>query len=145
MTKEEAKKYADNMTYRDAINNLMKARSIPYRKATFIKINELLKTLEQQPNEDCISRQAALEPYQTLDNSDVISVWMIRKNIEQMPPATPKPKTGQWIVNEQLGNNIQCSECGMLLGLNKEDIDEGWKLPNYCSNCGIMNLMETEK
>ena len=49
MTREEAEKYADNMTYRDAINNLMKARSIPYRKATFIKINELLKALEQEP------------------------------------------------------------------------------------------------
>ena len=49
MTREEAEKYANNMTYRDAINNLMKARSIPYRKATFIKVNELLKALEQEP------------------------------------------------------------------------------------------------
>lgn len=49
MTREEAEKYAKEMTYRDAINNLMKARSIPYRKATFIKVNELLKTLEQEP------------------------------------------------------------------------------------------------
>lgn len=55
MTKEEAEKYAKEMTYRDAINNLMKARSIPYRKATFIKVNELLNALEQEPKKckDC--------------------------------------------------------------------------------------------
>lgn len=57
MTREEAAKYAENMTYRDAINNLMKAKSIPYRKATFIKVNELLKVLEQEPCEDAINRQ----------------------------------------------------------------------------------------
>lgn len=49
MTREEAEEYAKEMTYRDAINNLMKARSIPYRKATFIKVNELLNALEQEP------------------------------------------------------------------------------------------------
>ena len=49
MTREEAEEYAKEMTYRDAINNLKQARSIPYRKATFIKVNELLKTLEQEP------------------------------------------------------------------------------------------------
>ena len=49
MTNKEAEEYAKKMTYRDAINNLMKARSIPYRKATFIKVNELLNALEQEP------------------------------------------------------------------------------------------------
>lgn len=47
MTEEEAKRYAENMTYREAICNLKQAKSVPYRKATFIKINELLDELEQ--------------------------------------------------------------------------------------------------
>lgn len=47
MTEEEAKRYAENMTYREAIYNLKQAKSVPYRKATFIKINELLDKLEQ--------------------------------------------------------------------------------------------------
>lgn len=46
MTREEAKEYAKGMTYRDAICNLIMARAIPYRKATFIKINELLDEIE---------------------------------------------------------------------------------------------------
>lgn len=131
MTNKEAEKYADNMTYRDAINNLMKARSIPYRKATFVKINELLKALEQQLSEDTISRQAALEPYQTLDNNDTISVWMIRKNIEQIPPTTPQPKTGQWINGDSI-----CPCCGKDKYENLDaDIYADWR-PRFCPNCG---------
>ena len=49
MTREEAEKYAENMTYREAIYNLKQAKSVPYRKATFIKVNELLNELEQEP------------------------------------------------------------------------------------------------
>lgn len=57
MTREEAEKYAENMTYREAIYNLKQAKSVPYRKATFIKINELIDELEQEPfmNKACVS------------------------------------------------------------------------------------------
>lgn len=57
MTREEAKKYADVMTYEQAISNLLHAKNVPYRKATFIKVNELLDELEQEPfmNKPCIS------------------------------------------------------------------------------------------
>ena len=36
------------MTYHEAIYNLKQAKSVPYRKATFIKIYELLDKLEQE-------------------------------------------------------------------------------------------------
>lgn len=49
MTREGAEKYAENMTYREAICNLKQAKSVPYRKATFIKVDELLDKLEQEP------------------------------------------------------------------------------------------------
>lgn len=55
MTKEEATKYAENMTYREAICNLKQAKSVPYRKATFIKIDELFNELEQNPKTGYIS------------------------------------------------------------------------------------------
>lgn len=48
MTREEAEKYAENMTYREALYNLKQGKSVPYRKATFIKVNELLNELEQK-------------------------------------------------------------------------------------------------
>ena len=49
MTREEAEKYAKKMTYHEAIHNLKQAKSVPYRKATFTKVNELLNDLEQEP------------------------------------------------------------------------------------------------
>ena len=60
MTKEEAEIYAQSMSFKDAIYNLMQAKSVPYRKATFIKIKELFKTLEQEPfiNKPCVSEKA---------------------------------------------------------------------------------------
>ncbi len=45
---------------------------------------------KQEPSEDCISRQAALRPYDGLKDDDVIAVWLIRKNIEQQKTVNPQ-------------------------------------------------------
>ena len=52
MTREEAEEYAKNMTYRDAVYNALQGKSIPYRKATLIKLYELLDMIEPQKSED---------------------------------------------------------------------------------------------
>lgn len=46
MNREEAEEYAKNMTYRDAIYNALQGKCIPYRKATLIKLYELLDAIE---------------------------------------------------------------------------------------------------
>jgi hypothetical protein len=46
MTNEDAKKFAKNMTYKEAINNVLSARCVPNRKATKIKLLDLLEILE---------------------------------------------------------------------------------------------------
>ena len=51
MTREEAKEYAKTMTYRDAVYNALQGKCIPYRKATLIKLYELLDVVEPQENE----------------------------------------------------------------------------------------------
>lgn len=51
MTREEAEAYAKDMTYRDAVYNALQGRAIPYRKATLIKLYELLDRLEQEPDD----------------------------------------------------------------------------------------------
>ena len=48
MTNEEAKEYAKDMSYRDAVYNALQGRCIPYRKATLIKLYELLDMVEPQ-------------------------------------------------------------------------------------------------
>ena len=47
MNMEEAKRIADQMSYEDAVYNAMKGRCVPYRKATRIKLNELLEVARE--------------------------------------------------------------------------------------------------
>jgi hypothetical protein len=73
MTKEEAEEYAKEMTYSDAVHNALQGKCIPYRKATLIKLYELLDKLEQEPCDvpdinvgDMISRQKAIDAIDAL-------------------------------------------------------------------------------
>ena len=51
MAREEAEEYAKEMTYRDAVHNALQGKCIPYRKATLIKLYELLDMIEPQKSE----------------------------------------------------------------------------------------------
>ena len=51
MTKEKAEEYAKEMTYRNAVYNALQGKCIPYRKATLIKLYELLDVVEPQKSE----------------------------------------------------------------------------------------------
>ena len=53
---EEAKIVADKMTYADAVCNVLASRCVPYRKATNIKLKELLeisKSVDEAKNKGC--------------------------------------------------------------------------------------------
>ena len=144
MTKEEAEKYAENMTYREAIHNLKQAKSVPYRKATFIKINELLDKLEQEPvtkNDavDAISREQALQELKEsaehhVNNSrEEVLLRRDRDIIRALPPVTPRePRKGYWIEHpHECGINweysmYECSECHEWTEDNSD----------FCPNCG---------
>ena len=52
MTREEAEEYAKKMTYRNAVHNALQGKCIPYRKATLIKLYELLDVIEPQKRRD---------------------------------------------------------------------------------------------
>lgn len=47
MNLEEAKKVADNMSYTQAVYNALGAKGVPFRKATKIKLQELLEIAKQ--------------------------------------------------------------------------------------------------
>ena len=47
MTIEEAKEYAKTMSYEQAVYNALQGRAIPYKKATKIKLDELLKRAKE--------------------------------------------------------------------------------------------------
>ena len=69
MTREEAEKYAKKMTYRNAVYNALQGKCIPYRKATLIKLHELLDMVEPQ---DIVKRKKGTprEDYEPLYNCE---------------------------------------------------------------------------
>jgi len=90
------------------------------------------KYAEQEPCDDAISRQATLEPYKVLNDTDTLCVALIRANIMQQPSVRPQePKTGHWIIDKGsldafYGEVCKCSECGV------ESIGES----DFCPYCG---------
>lgn len=56
MTREEAEEYAKGMTFHDAVYNALQGKCIPYRKATLIKLYELLDIVEPQASPTGVER-----------------------------------------------------------------------------------------
>lgn len=86
------------------------------------------KYIEQEPCEDCVSRQAAINACLDGWNKDFKEIVT---DIRTLPPVTPTHKTGKWkrkIVDDGYNADWKCSECGY-----KEMTDFPTK---YCPNCG---------
>ena len=86
-----------------------------------------IKALEQQPCDDCISRETVLEIIEKEDfKGDAIY------GIERLPSVTPTRPTGKWIDIGDEGIIFKCSLCGMRTTIES----------HYCPNCGAR--MEAE-
>jgi hypothetical protein len=145
MTREEAKKYAENMTYREAIYNLKKAKSVPYRIATFIKVSELLNELEQEPCKDAVSVASVFEimgnlmsiPYDFDRSITEKDVSESMDKIRELPRVTPRePRKGHWIYDYTSADGhrtYHCSECGCYLQPKHSEPLNSFK---WCSLCG---------
>lgn len=114
-----------------------------YREALVIAI----EALEKEHCEDCISRQVALVGLASIAKakakSDAQKSLMGRVMFftEQLPPVTPRPRAGHWIVDvDRWGdivttvNGYRCSEC------NNFNTDRD----KYCPNCGCRMKGESE-
>lgn len=96
------------------------------------EVEEIMAALEQQPCEDAISRQVIKE--QMIKYGFHAPDMTVTEFVENLPPATPQPKTGYWIADvDRWGdivttvNGYRCSEC------NAFDTDKD----NYCPSCGL--------
>lgn len=93
-----------------------------------------IKALEQQPCEDCISRQEALSHKHIVYDDDGIGYSVVRVDeIMALPSVQPTRPTGKWIDIGDEGLVFKCSLCG-----NKKTIES-----NYCPNCGA-RMAESE-
>jgi len=95
-----------------------------------------IKALEQEPCDDCVSRQAvlAIAGDSCLDLDSYEDTKEFCDAIKELPPVTPKREQGEWIevhpLQEDDGGAYMCSKCRC--GHPCIDPDY-WK---YCPNCG---------
>lgn len=119
-----------------------------------------IKALEQQPCEDCISREAVIDIINFEDewlfdakshNTDTqVAFSTIRLKISELPSVTPQPKKGHWIMpayddgmSEPIYYQVRCSECGFDLDPQTWHMElHQYGADRYCPNCGCR--MESE-
>lgn len=107
--------------------------------------NLAIKALEQQPCDDCVSRNFMYELGATcIATRDKNYKLIALGTIENLPPVQPKPKTGHWIFDN---NNWRCSECNetpKTIGYvgTADFMTEHFK---FCNHCGAkMEPQESE-
>ena len=134
------------MTNEEAIN-MLKSKMDGHTDTSYEWVETVrmaIKALEQQPCEDCVSRETVIE---WLKDKDIIKTKNqeenARRELAELPPVTPQPKTGHWIVireefefmggivNEPRG--CKCSNCNKVVRFKSD----------FCPNCGAK--MEVEE
>ena len=110
---------------------------IYYQKEYEEAVNMAIKALEQQPCEDCISRQYLIERATSWDKHFADSErYVSLTDIQNAPSVTPQPKRGKWIVHPKgIGAHLVCNKC-----LSNAPYD---CKTNYCPKCGAK--MEVDK
>lgn len=110
---------------------------------------QAIKALEQEPCNDAISRQAAIDCLNadfTIDGKENMETVVdyingAFKQIKALPSVTPQPKTGRWIekyAEDACGERYSywaCSECGRSVGFNLANIEDVLSDYPYC-HCG---------
>lgn len=102
------------------------------------------KALEQEPCDDCISRQQAIDAIDALylagdssasfradaEGDTLIGKYQAITALDDLQPVTPQPKMGMWIEHfDESGKWYECDQC---------HTDWGGSV-NYCPNCGSYN------
>jgi DNA-directed RNA polymerase subunit RPC12/RpoP len=134
---EEIINRGKNMTREEAIEYLKLAdttvgKKIKTRIAEAIEM--AIKALEQEPCEDAISRQAALDCLTATGLKKYDYILNARNKIKSLPSVAPQPKMGHKVFRD---NTYNCSECDSLV-LNGD---------NYCAKCGakMVDPQESEE
>lgn len=96
-------------------------------------IDYAIASLEQEPCDDCISRQAAENiTWDEPSYTDALNfLTEVRDKTRALPSVTPKPKTGHWIIISP--TDMYCSECN--------EIEHLATSRRFCAYCGA-NMVE---
>lgn len=94
-------------------------------KGTFERIYNDCKD-EQQPSDDCISREAVIRLVEQYPNIIGNRCSGLIADIKHLPSVTSKPKIGHWIDASEGLIPYACSKCGTV----------EFKISKYCPKCG---------
>ena len=97
----------------------------------FNSIKKFVCDLEQEPCEDCVSRQAVKE--QMFKYGFLAPDMTVTEFIEDLPPVIPQPKTGHWIKSKD--GYMRCDLCGSRGSAIKA---------RFCHHCGA-KMVELQK
>lgn len=115
VAKEQAELYECYMQHGeqgDYVNECLKCAEEHRQLAEWLKE---LKQLRGQRCDDAISRQAVEEiTWEDPSYTDSLNVLAeVRDKVRELPPVTPQPKVGRWIIIDDCERFIaECSECG---------------------------------
>ena len=116
------------MTKEEHIKNLKAIKKVGLCKKYLDSMNEAIKALEQQPSEDCVSRQAVIDL--------IYADWKyegLELSVNELPPVTPKHKGGEWI-NSVYSVGFTCT-CCLLTQTSGIKYD-------FCPSCGCRMTKE---
>lgn len=94
--------------------------------------DRIIQALEQQPSEDCISRESVIE---WLKDKDIIKTKNqeenARKELAFLSSVIPQSKIGHWIRTRtwEHDGELYCSKCGFVPHDERD-------CHNFCPNCG---------
>lgn len=132
------------MTAREAIDVIRSecyvVNALNFDRSTIVNtaLDMAVKALEQEPCEDCVSRDAVhnliipwLNDYLLDETREALET--IDYKIEDLPSVTPKPKMGRWIEVTNGRGGHECDLCHKYAPSYKSG-DE--YLSQFCPNCG---------
>lgn len=115
---------------RDYVEEQRNLNSIPYH--VYSALIDGIDTLEQEPCDDAISRQAVLDCLTATGLKKFDFILDARNKIKNLSSVNPQElKTGHWIYSgsHDVEGMLYCSKCK-----HKIDVSEGYF--NFCPNCG---------
>lgn len=98
-----------------------------------------IKALEQEPCDDCISRQEVLD-YIEGSGAELghdSENELVRQDIKALPSVTPQTKIGKWVAQDihNCHADFKCSACGYIHSFTHL-YGEPTADYSYCPNCG---------
>jgi len=122
MTREQAKREIDSLDF------YLQNHTDDYGEESHTAMMMAIKALEQQPCEDCISRENTLKAIIEqlgIRNEDYLipAEATLYKVVKNMPSVNLHPKTGQWINNQN--GTFECDQCGCKHSKSR-----------FCPDCG---------